>query len=202
MSVKPEISDSAYVDPSAVIGPSCVVSPFVFIGPRVVLGAGTFVGPGAVVLEGCEIGENSQIAGEAVVGSRGFGYVHDGREHVRVPQVGRVKIGDRSSIGPATCIDRAALELTQIGNDCKIGALVQIAHNCLLGDDCEIGGGTGLAGSTKIGPGARFGERVGTAGHSLYGEGVRVEDLAGMTKTKIPAGTHWAGHPARQITTE
>lgn len=199
MESSPEIAESAYVDPTARIGAGCVISPFVYIGPGVTIGARTFVGPGAVILEGCRIGEDCLIAGEVVVGSRGFGYVHDGCQHVRIPQVGTVVIGDRTSIGPATCIDRAALEETSIGDDCRIGALTQIAHNCRIGEDCHIGGGSGLAGSSKIGKGARFGDRVGTAGHSTYGEGVRADDLAGITKTKIPAGSHWTGYPARQI---
>lgn len=194
-----QVHESAYVDPTARLGDGCVVSPFAYIGANVVIGEGAFIGPGAVVLDGSEIGKDCKIAGEAVVGSRGFGYVHDGKQHVRIPQVGSVRIGDRTTIGPATCIDRAALEQTAIGTDCSIGALTQIAHNCQIGDDCQIGGGCGLAGSSKIGSGARFGDRVGTAGHSSYGEGVRADDLAGITKTKIPAGSHWAGYPARQI---
>jgi UDP-3-O-[3-hydroxymyristoyl] glucosamine N-acyltransferase len=157
------------------------------------------IGPGAVVLDNCQIGEDCVIAGEAVVGSRGFGYVFDGQAHVRIPQVGRVVIGDRTTIGPAACLDRAALDQTRIGNDCQIGPLVQVAHNCQIGDDCRIGGGSGLAGSSRIGNGARFGDRVGTAGHSYYGEGVVADDLAGITKTKIPGGSQWAGYPARIV---
>ena len=194
-----DIDESAYVDSTAVIGPGCVISAFAYIGAGAVIGARTHIGPGAVILEGCKVGDDCQVAGEAVVGSRGFGYVHDGRQHVRIPQVGIATIGDRTFIGPAVCIDRAAIDETSIGSDCKIGALTQIAHNCRIDDDCQIGGGSGLAGSSRIGRGARFGERVGTAGHSNYGEGVRADDLAGITKTKIPAGSHWTGYPARQV---
>jgi UDP-3-O-[3-hydroxymyristoyl] glucosamine N-acyltransferase len=150
-------------------------------------------------MAGSVVGDKCTVAPEAVIGSRGFGYIFDGRQHVRIPQVGRVEIGDNTEIGPATCLDRAALDVTSVGKDCKLGALIQVAHNCRIGDDSQIGSGSGLAGSTKIGRGARFGRRVGTAGHSNYGDNVRADDLAGMTKTKIPGGTHWAGHPARQV---
>lgn len=199
MENRPQISDSAYVHATAEVGPGCVVSPFVYLGPGVKVGARTLVGPGAVILDGCEVGEDCTIAGEAVIGSRGFGYVFDGRQHQRIPQVGKVVIGDRTIVGPATCVDRATLDVTSIGNDCRIGPLSQIAHNCQIGDDCHIGGGCGLAGSSRIGAGARFGDRVGTAGHSYYGEGVRADDLAGITKTRIPAGSRWAGYPARMV---
>lgn len=196
-----QVAAEAFVDPTAEIAEGAQIHPFAFIGRGVKIGPGTVVGPGAVVLDGTEVGADCLIAPEAVVGSRGFGYVFDGKQHVRIPQVGNVVIGDRTEIGPATCIDRAALDVTSIGSDCRLGALIQVAHNCRIDDDCRIGAGSGLAGSTKIGKGARFGKRVGTAGHSEYGENVVAEDLAGMTKTRIPANTHWAGYPARKVKT-
>lgn len=193
------IDPTAFVDPAAELSDGVQVHAFAFVDRDVKIGARTIVGPGAVILAGTEIGEHCVVAPEAVLGSRGFGYVFDGKQHLRIPQVGQVIIGDRTEIGPATCIDRAALDETRIGSDCELGALIQIAHNCQIEDDCKIGSGSGLAGSTRIGRGARFGKRVGTAGHSNYGENVRADDLAGMTKTKIPANTRWAGHPARQV---
>lgn len=199
MSSEAQIAPEAFVHPSARLGPGVCVHPFAYIGASVQVGAGSVIGPGAVVMPHSVIAEQCVIAPEAVVGSRGFGYVFDGKQHIRIPQVGRVEIGQRTEIGPATCIDRAALDVTSIGSDCKLGALIQVAHNCQIGDDSQIGSGTGLAGSTKVGRGARFGKRVGTAGHSTYGDNVTADDLAGMTKTKIPGGTHWAGYPARQV---
>jgi UDP-3-O-[3-hydroxymyristoyl] glucosamine N-acyltransferase len=195
----PEIADSAYVDPTARIGSGCVISDFAYIGPGVKVGARTVVGPGAVLLEGCEIGQDCTIAGEAVLGARGFGYVFDGTQHLRIPQIGKVVLGDRTAIGPATCIDRAALDETRIGSDCRIGALTQIAHNCHIGDDSRIGGGCGLAGSSRIGRGARFGDRTGTAGHSQFGEAVVLEDMCAVTRTLVPGGTRWAGYPGRMV---
>lgn len=199
MSKDPKIAPEAFVHPSAVIEAEAHIHPFAYIGEGVRVGARSVVGPGAVLLAGTQVDEDCVVAAEAVLGSRGFGYVFDGRQHLRIPQVGRVTLGARSQVGPATCVDRAALDTTAIGSDCQLGALIQVAHNCQIGDDCHIGSGSGLAGSTKIGAGARFGKRVGTAGHSVYGEGVTADDLSGMTKTKIPAGTHWTGYPARQI---
>jgi UDP-3-O-[3-hydroxymyristoyl] glucosamine N-acyltransferase len=196
------IAPEAFVDPSATIGEGAQIHPFAYIGEGVQIGARTVVGPGAVVLARSVVACDCVIAPEAVVGSRGFGYVFDGQQHLRIPQVGRVEIGEGSEIGPATCIDRAALDTTSVGRNCQLGALVQIAHNCQVGDDSRIGSGSGLAGSTRIGSGARFGKRVGTAGHSVYGENVTADDLSGMTKTKIPANTHWAGYPARQLNTK
>lgn len=199
MNPETQIAPEAYVHPTAKLGAGVQVHPFAYVGPSVTVGADTVIGPGAVLMPDSVIGEKCVIAPEAVVGSRGFGYIFDGKQHLRIPQIGRVKIGDRSEIGPATCLDRAALDETSIGQDCKLGALIQVAHNCRIGDDSQLGSGTGLAGSTRLGRGTRFGRRVGTAGHSVYGDNVRADDLAGMTKTRIPEGTHWTGYPARQV---
>lgn len=194
-----EIDPSAYVDSTAELGSGVQIHPFAFVGKNVKIGAGTVVGPGAVLLAGTEIGEDCLIAPEAVLGSRGFGYTFDGKQHLRIPQVGRVVVGSNTQIGPAACIDRAALDETRIGDNCEIGALTQVAHNCRIGDNSKIGSGSGLSGSTKVGKNAIFGKRVGTQGHSEYGDNVICEELAGMTKTVVPANTRWAGYPARQV---
>lgn len=172
---------------------------FSYVGAHVRIGDRTWIGPGAVILDGCEIGEDCRISGGAVIGARGFGYSFDGREHVRIPQVGTVKVGDRVYLGAGSCVDCATLDATVIGCDCEIGAIAQIAHNCHVGNGSRLGCGCGLAGSTHLGSEARFGDGVGTAGHSHYGDRVIADDLAGITKTKIPSDTRWAGYPARRV---
>ena len=193
------IAPEACVHPGAVIGEGAQIQAFAFLDEGVCVGERSVVGQGAVLLSGVTIGSDCVVAPEAVLGSRGFGYIHDGKEHVRVPQVGCVEVGARSEIGPATCLDRAALEKTSVGENCEIGALVQIAHNCQIGDNCQIGFGTGLAGSTIIGSDSKLGIKVGTVGHSTFGSNVTLDDLCGMTKAKVASGSHWSGYPAHQI---
>lgn len=197
-----EIAPEAFVHSTAVIGQNVKIHSFAYVGEKVSIGKGTIVGPGAVIMAGCRIGEDCVIAPEAVIGSRGFGYVFDGEQHVRIPQVGIVSIANRAEIGPATCIDRAAMDVTSIGEDCKLGAMIQVAHNCQLGNDCQIGSGSGMAGSTKLGSGVKFGKRVGSLGHSTYGDNARLDDLTGVTRAKIPANTRWTGYPARMVKKE
>ena len=194
-----EIAPEALVHPTAVIGENVKVHSFAYVGEGANIGKGTIIGPGAVIMRNCQIGQDCVIAPEAVLGSRGFGYVFDGKQHLRIPQVGRVSIGDNSEIGPATCIDRAAMDVTSVGEGCKLGAMIQVAHNCQLGKDCQIGSGSGLAGSTKLGSGVKFGKRVGSLGHSTYGDNAMLDDLTGVTRAKIPANTHWSGYPARLV---
>lgn len=50
-----------------------------------------------------------------MVGADGFGYANDRGNWVKIPQIGRVIIGDRVEIGACTTIDRGALDDTVIG---------------------------------------------------------------------------------------
>ncbi len=194
----PKIAAEAVVHPSAVLKNGVVVHSFAFVGAGAVLEEGAEVGPGAVVLDGVTVGRGARISGEAVLGSTGFGYIFDGARHCRVPQVGTVKVGAESLIGPATCVDRATLDTTVIGDGVKIGALCQIAHNCAIGDGSTLGPTCGLAGSTRLGRNTKFGVGIGTAGHSQYGDDVSAEDLSGFTRRSVPGRTHWSGYPARR----
>ena len=70
---------------------------------------------------------------------------------VKIPQLGRVIIGDRVEIGACTTIDRGALDDTVIGNGVIIDNQCQIAHNVVIGDNTAVAGGVIMAGSLKIG---------------------------------------------------
>ena len=74
--------------------------------------------------------------------SDGFGFARDGDKHwVKIPQIGRVVIGDDVEIGSNTTIDRGALDDTVIGNGVKLDNLI---HDCpqraVIGDDTIMAG--------------------------------------------------------------
>lgn len=73
-----------------------------------------------------------------MVGADGFGYANDRGNWVKIPQIGRVIIGDRVEIGACTTIDRGALDDTVIGNGVIIDNQCQIAHNVVIGDNTAI----------------------------------------------------------------
>ena len=97
-----------------------------------------------------EIGENCLIQSSTVIGADGFGYANDRGNWVKIPQLGRVIIGDRVEIGACTTIDRGALDDTVIGNGVIIDNQCQIAHNVVIGDNTAVAGGVIMAGSLKI----------------------------------------------------
>jgi UDP-3-O-[3-hydroxymyristoyl] glucosamine N-acyltransferase len=146
------------IHPSAVIGSDCEIGAGSRIGPQVVLGrgvqvgAGTAIMAGAVVEHGTVIGDRSVIHPNATIGydCEGFAQDEKGRSH-RIPQLGRVVIEDRVSVGAGTCIDRATYSETRIGAGTKLDNLCHIAHNVEIGRDCLLTAMFVTGGSAKLG---------------------------------------------------
>jgi UDP-3-O-[3-hydroxymyristoyl] glucosamine N-acyltransferase len=202
------IAASAKVDTSAHIGPHCVVGERVRIGARAVLQAGNFVGddsnlgddvnlfPNVTIYPLTEIGQRARIHAGTVIGSDGFGYVQDGGIHLKVPQIGKVIIGDDVEIGANVTIDRGALGPTVIGKGTKIDNLVQIAHNVEIGEGSLVISQVGIAGSTKFGKYVILAGQAGFAGHLKIGDRVTVSAQSGVMHN-IPDGETWLGTPAQ-----
>ncbi len=202
------IAASAQIDPSAYLGPYCVIGEGVRIGAGCVLEGGNHLGPNCqlatevhlfpnVVLYGrTQVGDRVRIHAGTVVGSDGFGYVLDGDQHRKVPQIGQVIIHDDVEIGANVTIDRGALGPTVIGKGTKIDNLVQIAHNVLIGEHCLIVAQAGIAGSTKLGNFVIVAGQVGLAGHLKIGNHVTIAAQSGVMHD-IPDGEKWFGSPAQ-----
>ena len=202
------VAGTAQVDPTAHVGPHCVVGERVRIGPGAVLISQVYVGDDCTVGEQCRLfphvtlyqrshlGKRVRIHAGAVIGADGFGYVFDGSEHRKVPQVGQVQIQDDVEIGANTTIDRAALGATVICKGTKIDNLVQIAHNVHIGEHSIIVAQVGIAGSTKIGAYVTVAGQAGIAGHLRIGDRVTLAAQSGVMH-HIPEGQKWMGSPAQ-----
>ncbi len=132
ISVKAEIDTTAVIMEGAELGRNVRLGPHVHIGPGVVLGDGCVVEAGASISHTL-IGKNVRILPGARIGQAGFGFAESQGGLFRVPQLGRVVIGDDVEIGANTTIDRGALGDTVIGRGAKIDNLVQIVHNTRVG---------------------------------------------------------------------
>lgn len=173
----------AHIDDTARIDPAASVDAGAMIGPGAQLAAGVSVGAGAVVGEASVVGADSLIApgvvlgrdtvvgksciihAGTVIGSDGFGFArHEGRWE-KIPQLGRVVIGNEVEIGANCSIDRGALDDTLIGDGCKLDNLIQIAHNVQIGEHTAIAGCVGIAGSARIGRRCMIGGAAGILGH-------------------------------------
>lgn len=206
------IEASASVNPTAEIGPHVVIGAHTVIGAGVRLAAGCAIGadvyigtnsrlyPRVTLYDRVRIGKNAIIHSGAVIGADGFGFaLQDGR-YQKFPQVGTVEIGDDCEIGANTCIDRAALGVTRIGNGVKLDNLVHIAHNCRLGDNVVIAAQTGLSGGIVVEENAVIGGQVGIGDKARIERGAVLGSGCGVLTSKIVrAGQVVWGTPARPL---
>ena len=203
---------SAIIDPTAVldddcdIGPNVVVERGVRVGRRCRVGANTVIAAGVEIGDDCCIGPNVTLS-HCVIGSRvvlhpgvrigqaGFGFAPDPRGPIKVPQLGRVLIGDDVDIGANSTIDRGSGHDTVIGSGSMIDNLVQIGHNVVLGRCCVLAGQVGISGSTRLDDFVMVGGQGGLAGHLHIGSGARIAAKSGLMRD-VPAGETVCGSPA------
>ena len=215
----PEIPDikgihsTAVIADSASIGEKVSIGAFVYVGENVKIGDETIIYPNCVVLdnvsigkksilfpnvsirESCQIGSNTIIHNGTVIGSDGFGFAPKGESYDKIPQLGKVVIGDNVEIGANCTIDRATLGETIIKDGCKIDNLVQIAHNVIIEENTVIVAQAGISGSTKVGKHVTIAGQVGIVGHVKIGDNAILAAKAGISKD-VPEGEIWFGYPA------
>jgi len=180
------------------IGAGSVLEAHVVVGRDCTLGRGVWLHPGVVLYAGTELGDRVEIHSGAVLGADGFGYASVRGVHHKVPQVGRVVLGEDVEVGANATIDRATLEATRIGAGSKIDNLVQVGHNVETGKGCILCGQAGIAGSAKLGDYVVLGGQAGVSGHLEIGTGAQVAAASAALQTVEP-GRQVAGIPATGI---
>jgi len=204
---------SAVIDATAVLADDVDVAATAVIAAGVRIESGTMIGAGCVIGEGVHIGKRCRLLANtvvnaacilgsdvilqpgAVIGSDGFGYVWNGSQHLKIPQVGRVIIEDDVEIGANTCIDRGAVDDTVIERGVKLDNQIQIGHNVRVGAFSVMASQGGISGSTQVGQGCQFGGQVGIAGHLRLGNGVKLAGKTGVM-SDLEAGGTYGGVPA------
>jgi len=177
------IGPYVFIGKNTQIGKNTIIFPNVYIGDNCQIGENTCIFPNVTIRENTIIGSQCIIHSGVCIGTDGFGFVFDGKEWIKVPQIGRVIIGDNVEIGSNTCIDRATFGETRIGSGTKIDNLVQIGHNVKIGDNCAIAATTGIAGSAVIGNCVRIGAGAGINGHITIGDNVTIGAWSGVAKS-------------------
>lgn len=211
--VPPGIHPSAVVESAALpasvsVGPCASVAEGVELGEGVVIGAGCRIGrnvkigggtrlsPNVTIYHDCVVGRDCIIHSGVVIGADGFGFARDrDGSWVKIPQIGRVVIGDDVEIGANTTIDRGALDDTVIGNGVKLDNLIQIAHNVRIGDKTIMAGCAGVAGSATIGDRCMIGGQAGISGHLSIADDVVVSAWTLVAKSIRQPGVYTGNLP-------
>jgi UDP-3-O-[3-hydroxymyristoyl] glucosamine N-acyltransferase len=188
------IGDSTRLGVSCSIGAGCVV------GKRVSLGDGCVLYPNVTIYDNVSIGRHSILHSGCVIGADGFGFVMAGDHYEKFPQVGRVEIGDSVEIGANSCVDRAALGVTVIGEGTKLDNMVHVAHNCRIGCHVVVAAQTGFSGGVVVGDYAVIGGQVGVGDKARIEARAVVGSGAGILSSKIVhSGQVVWGTPARAL---
>ena len=202
------IDAGAEVAATATVGPFCHVARGARLGERVVLGPGCAIGedaqigddgklgPSVTVYPRSTIGKRALIHAGAVIGADGFGIAPQSGRWIKIPQTGRVVIGDDVEIGANTTIDRGALDDTVIEDGVKLDNQIQIAHNVRIGAHTAIAAFAGVAGSARIGRHCAIGGAARIMGHIEIADGVTVTATSFVTKSIGSAGTYSSVLPA------
>ena len=213
--IDPGMHPSAIVDPSASIGIGCQIGAGVVIEHNAVVGARSHIDcnvvlkAAVVVGDDCFIGANStishallgsgvRIAAGARIGGPGFGFTSGPRGPIRMPQLGRVIIGNHVEIGANCTIDRGSVEDTVIGAGTVLDNLVHVAHNVRLGRHCVVAGQAGIAGTSIIGDHVMVGGQACINDHLSIGEGARIAGGSGVMRD-VASGLTVGGYPAIPI---
>lgn len=203
------IHSTAQVHKDARVGQGVYIGENAVIGAKTSIASGCYIGSNSKIGDNCNIYSNVTIANAIVgdyciihpgvrIGQDGFGFAQAADGLIKVPQIGKVIVGDHVEIGANTCIDRGAIEDTSIGSYTKIDNLVQIGHNVSIGDYCIIVSQVGIAGSTKIGNRVVLGGQSGIAGHLTIEDGVTLAGKGAIIKD-AKAGEVLGGIPAVSI---
>lgn len=218
--VKSNLTQDENIHPGAIIDATAKIAATAAVGANVVIGADTVVGERSIVLAGCVIADRVTIGNDCllhancvvredsslgdrvilqpgvVIGGDGFGFVKQGGEHVKIPQLGNVVIESDVEIGANSTIDRARFSATRIKRGTKIDNGVMIAHNVQIGERCLIVAQSGISGSSRLGDEVVLAGQVGLVGHIEIADNVTLLGQSMATKDIREPGV-WAGSPAR-----
>jgi UDP-3-O-[3-hydroxymyristoyl] glucosamine N-acyltransferase len=189
------VGPHAVIGAGAEIGSGCSIGAGCYIGDGTTIGAGGVIYPHVTVYRNCILGDRVIVHSGAVIGADGFGIAMEDERWLKVPQIGRVRIGSDVEIGANTTIDRGAIDDTVVEDGVKLDNQIQVGHNVRIGAHTAIAACVGIAGSSRIGRFCRIGGASGIAGHLSIADHVEISAHTLVTKSIGEAGTYTGAYP-------
>lgn len=191
------IGPHAVIESGVVLGDGVAIGPGCFVGKNSRLGKGSRLWANVTIYHNVEIGDACLIQSGTVIGADGFGYANERGEWIKIPQVGKVILGNRVEIGASTTIDRGAIDDTIIADNVIIDNQCQIAHNVEIGYGTAIAGGTVIAGSAKIGKYCIIGGAAVINGHIQVCDQATITGMSMVMRSISEPGIYSSGVPAQ-----
>ena len=192
------IAHDVTIAAGASVGDGCTLYPGCYVADGARIGHGCVLHPNVVIYDGCELGDRVVVHAGTIIGEDGLGYAPVGETWVKIPQTGRVVVGDDVEIGANCTIDRATLGTTEIGSGTKFGNAIVIGHGAKVGPHCLFVGQLGVAGSARIGRHVTLSGQVGIDGHLEIGDNAAVGGQSNVTADVAP-NAKMLGTPATDI---
>lgn len=212
-----KIHPTAFIHPSAHLGKNVGVGPFAVIGEHAKIGDGATIGahtviecfaeigdhtllhPQVFIGAHCSIGAHCEIHPHTTIGADGFAFAMTKEgTHKKIPQIGRVVIGDHVEFGANCAVDRAALTETKIGRGTKFDNFCHVAHNVTIGNDCVMAAGFKVAGSSTIGNNCMFGGEAAVSDHISICDRVVIAGRSAVTFNITQPG-QYGGYPLEPL---
>ncbi len=172
-----------YVGKNCNISDTAIIRPGVMIGDNVTIEDDCFIEPYVVVGDGTVLGKKIHIGAGSKIGVPSFYHYYVDEQIKKFDGCGIVRIGDGTSIGCNTIIQRGTISDTMIGINNMIGNAIDIGHDVKIGDNCKIVSQTGIAGNVCIKNNVTIYGQVGISNNLVVGNNVVIKGRAIVSKS-------------------
>lgn len=172
-----------YVGKNCNISDHAIIQPWVMIGDNVTIEDDCFIEPFVVVGTGTVLGKEIHIGAGSKIGVPSFYHYYVDEQIKQFDGCGIVRIGDGTSIGCNTIIQRGTISDTIIGINNMIGNAIDIGHDVKIGDNCKIVSQTGIAGNVCIKNNVTIYGQVGISNNLVVGNNAVIKGRTIVSKS-------------------
>ena len=192
------ISTLSEIHPEAILGKNVQIDPFTVLG-KCEIGDNCIIGSHSIINDNTKIAPDVFVDSHSIIGAQGVAWVWNEQQTERIhqPQLGGVKIEEKTFLGANTIVVRGSLnEYTCIGKNTLLAPSSRIGHGTQIGNyvhfanNIATGGNTIIGDYSFVGSGCVFRPRVKIHAHTIVGAGavvVKNTSKEGQTLMGVPA---------------